>query len=81
MADDDDEGQMEDWSNQGLWRLDIKPQHADLVTLIADHNCLTKIDSLDKCPNLQQVLDGYILNDKSGVWDKDLAQCQPLWQG
>ena len=46
---------MEDWSRQGLWRLDLQPCHVALTTLVADHNCITKLDALQACPNLQKV--------------------------
>ena len=46
---------MEDWSRQGLWGLDLQPCHASLTTLVADHNCITKLDALQACPSLQKV--------------------------
>ncbi|XP_076445866.1 uncharacterized protein LOC143283507 [Babylonia areolata] len=56
MADDlEEEGIIEDWSRQGLWILDLQPSHAGLTALYADHNCITKLDTLHVCPRLQQL--------------------------
>jgi hypothetical protein len=50
-----DDGVMEDWSQQGLWHLDLQPCHASLTTLVADHNCITRLDNLAVCSQLQKV--------------------------
>ncbi|KAL8584361.1 hypothetical protein ACOMHN_031981 [Nucella lapillus] len=57
MADDlEDRGRVEDWSRRGLWTLDLKPSHHSALTaLIADHNSITKMDTLHACPHLQQL--------------------------
>ncbi|XP_070184368.1 centrosomal protein of 97 kDa-like [Littorina saxatilis] len=56
MADNlEEDDVIVDWSRQGLWRLDLQPCHVSLTTLVADHNCITKLDTLQLCPRLQQL--------------------------
>ncbi|KAK3595229.1 hypothetical protein CHS0354_021545 [Potamilus streckersoni] len=54
LKQDADEGGVLDLSQRGLSRLEVS-SHDNPTTIIADKNNITKIENLEKCPNLRQL--------------------------